>query len=233
MNNTVINVFDKSEAEKVVQELEKDGFARKDINVVTKGADTKSLTGKLTNESVPEEEAKQYLEEVSAGKTLVYVKADDNKAKRAVAIMERYNAAQSAPAGKSERGRTGKEGEVALPVMEEQLQVGKREVQGGGVRVHSRVSEKPVEETVTLREEHVNVERRPADRAVSQADMSAMRDGTIEMTETSEEAVVSKPAVIKNNIRGAGRSLARKTNRQKLRRKRRRWVYRTRMSRRA
>ncbi|MBA2646370.1 MAG: DUF2382 domain-containing protein [Pyrinomonadaceae bacterium] len=200
MNNTVINVFEKSEAEKVVAELEKDGFARKDISVVTKGADTKNLIGKLTNESVPEEEAKQYVEEVSGGKTLVYLKADDNKAQRAVAIMERYSAAHSAPAGKNERGRTGQEGEVALPVMEEQLQVGKREVERGGVRVHSRITEKPVEETVTLREEHVNVERRPADRAVSEADMAAMRGGTIELTETSEEAVVSKQARVVEEV---------------------------------
>ncbi len=201
MNNTVINVFEKSEAEKVVAELEKDGFARKDISVVTKGADTKNLIGKLTNESVPEEEAKQYVEEVSGGKTLVYLKADDNKAQRAVAIMERYSAAHSAPAGKNERGRTGQEGEVALPVMEEQLQVGKREIErGGGVRVHSRITEKPVEETVTLREEHVNVERRPADRAVSEADMAAMRGGTIELTETSEEAVVSKQARVVEEV---------------------------------
>ncbi len=200
VNNTVINVFDKSEAERVVAELEKDGFARQDINVVAKGADTKSLIGKLTNENVPEEEAKQYVDGISAGKTLVYVKADDTKAKRAVAIMERYGAAQSAAAGGSERGRTGKEGEVALPVMEEQLRVGKREVAGGGVRVHSRVTERPVEETVTLREEHVNVERRPVDRAVSEADMATMRDGTIEMTETSEEAVVSKQARVVGEV---------------------------------
>nr|MBA3322403.1 YsnF/AvaK domain-containing protein [Pyrinomonadaceae bacterium] len=141
-----------------------------------------------------------YVEGVSAGKTLVYLKADDQKAKRAVAIMERYSAAQTATTGKSERGRIGQEGEVALPVMEEQLQVGKREVQGGGVRVHSSVTEKPVEETVALREETVHVERRPADRAVSQADMAAMRDGTIEMTETSEEAVVSKQARVVGEV---------------------------------
>jgi uncharacterized protein (TIGR02271 family) len=201
MDYTVVNVFNKGEAEKAVKELEKDGFGRKDINVVAKGAETKSLIGKLTGEGVPEEEAKQYVEEVSAGKTLVYLKADDDKARRAVAIMERYSAAQSAPAGKGERGRrTGREGEVALPVMEEQLRVGKREVERGGVRVHSRVTEKPVEETVTLREETVHVDRRPADRAVSQADMAAMRDGTIEMTETSEEAVVSKQARVVGEV---------------------------------
>src|SRR5437764_3366736 len=50
---------------------------------------------------------------------------------------------------------------AAIPVVEEQLKVGKREVQRGGVRVFSRVVETPVNESVNLREEHVNVERRP------------------------------------------------------------------------
>lgn len=199
MDNTVINVFEKSEAEKVVQELEKGGFVRKDINVVTKGAETKNLIGKLTNESVPEEEAQQYVAGVSAGKTLVYVKADETQAQRAVAIMERYSGAGSAPAGKSERGRSG-EGEIALPVIEEQLQVGKREVQSGGVRVHSRVTERPVEETVTLRDETIHVERRPVDREVTQADVSATREGTFELTETDEEAVVSKQARVVEEV---------------------------------
>ncbi len=202
MNNTVINVFEKSEAEKVVQELEKDGFARKDISVVAKGADTKRLIGKLTNESVPEEEARQYVEGVNAGKTLVYVKADDNKAKRAVAIMERYSAAQSAPAGKSERGRTGKEaeGKVKVPVVEEQLRVGKREVQSGGVRVHKRMTEKPVEKDVQLREEHVKVERRPANRPASEGDTAAFKKGSIEITETNEVPVVTKKARVVEEV---------------------------------
>ena len=96
--------------------------------------------------------------------------------------------------------REGKTGDVTLPVIEEQLQVGKREVQSGGVRVHRRVTEKPVEETVTLREEEVNVERRPANREVSQADMAAMRGGTIEVTEMAEQAVVAKQARVVGEV---------------------------------
>ena len=200
MNNTVINVFEKSEAEKVVNELEKDGFARKDINVVTNDADTKNLIDRLTNESVPKEEAKYYAEGFNAGKTLVYVKADDAQAQRAVAVMQRHSMAQSGTTGKSDMNREGKTGDVTLPVIEEQLQVGKRAVESGGVRVHSRVTEKPVEETVTLREEEVNVERRPANREVSQADMAAMRDGTIEVTEMAEQAVVAKQARVVGEV---------------------------------
>jgi len=84
--------------------------------------------------------------------------------------------------------------ERVLPVVEEELQVGKREVEKGTVRVYQTVTEKPVSEQVTLREEHVNIERRPVDRAMSSADQTAFKDQTFEMTEHAEQAVVSKQA---------------------------------------
>ena len=87
-----------------------------------------------------------------------------------------------------------------LPVIEEEIKIGKREVERGGVRVHSRVTERPVEETVTLREEHVTVDRRPANREVSQADMAAVREGTFELTETEQEAVVAKQARVVGEV---------------------------------
>jgi len=83
--------------------------------------------------------------------------------------------------------------ETVLPVVEEELQVGKREVQTGGVRAYSRVVETPVEEQVRLREEHVNVERRPVDRPVNDAD-KAFKETSVEMRETAERAVVQKQA---------------------------------------
>jgi len=85
-------------------------------------------------------------------------------------------------------------GSVVLPVVEEELQVGKRQVERGGVRVQTTVEERPVEEQVQLREEHVHVERRPVDRPITDVDMAAFKEGTIEMTETAEEAVVNKRA---------------------------------------
>jgi len=90
--------------------------------------------------------------------------------------------------------------QVAIPVVEEQLQVGKREVEKGRVRVYTRITEQPVEEQVTLREEHVNVERHPVDRAVNAADMDAFKEGTIELRETAEEAVVAKQARVVEEV---------------------------------
>jgi len=89
--------------------------------------------------------------------------------------------------------------EAVIPVTEESLQVGKREVQRGGVRVISRTVEKPVEATVALREEHATVTRRPVDRAVTDAD-SAFKDQSVEIRETAEEAVVGKTARVVEEV---------------------------------
>lgn len=88
---------------------------------------------------------------------------------------------------------TGAERE-SVPVVEEQLAVGKREVSRGRVRVRTYVTERPVEQDVTLREERVNVERRPVDRAAGTVPADAFRERTIEVAATGEEAVVSKEA---------------------------------------
>lgn len=89
--------------------------------------------------------------------------------------------------------------EATIPVVEEQLQLGKRAVQRS-VRVYTHVIEKPVEESVRLREERVHVERRPVDRPVSGADMNAFKESTIEVTATREEPVVSKQARVVEEV---------------------------------
>ncbi|VXB76260.1 YsnF/AvaK domain-containing protein [Massilia sp. 9I] len=101
-----------------------------------------------------------------------------------------------------ETGRTGANiaGTQSIPVVEEQLKVGKREVQRGGVRIFSRVVETPVNETVGLREEHVDVQRRTVDQPISPADATAFKEQTIEMRETAEEAVVEKSARIVEEV---------------------------------
>jgi uncharacterized protein (TIGR02271 family) len=88
----------------------------------------------------------------------------------------------------------------AIPVVQEELKVGKREVQRGGVRIFSHVVETPVNETIGLREEHVNVERRTVDQPISTADTTAFKDQTIELRETAEEAVVEKSARVVEEV---------------------------------
>ncbi|HEV2861250.1 MAG TPA: YsnF/AvaK domain-containing protein [Pyrinomonadaceae bacterium] len=90
--------------------------------------------------------------------------------------------------------------EVAIPVVAEELEVGKREVERGGVRVQKRVSETPVEEDVTLREEHVNVNRRPADYTFHGADSEAFQESVVEIREAYEELVLNKKARVVEEV---------------------------------
>ncbi len=96
-------------------------------------------------------------------------------------------------------GAANVQGETVIPVVEEELAVGKRQIQRGGVRVFQRIEERPVSEQVTLHEEHVTVQRQAVDRPVTSAD-TAFKEGTIEMTETAEVPVVSKEARVVEEV---------------------------------
>ncbi|MBP2313685.1 YsnF/AvaK domain-containing protein [Azospirillum soli] len=90
--------------------------------------------------------------------------------------------------------------EEHIPIVEEQINVGKRTVERGSVRVRSYVIETPVEEQVRLRDESVVVERRAVDRDVSELPADAFRERTIEVSETDEEAVVQKTARVREEV---------------------------------
>ncbi|ALA59127.1 YsnF/AvaK domain-containing protein [Nitrospira moscoviensis] len=159
------------------------------------------------------EDRGSYEEGIRRGGTLVSVRADDARTEEIVDILSQYGAvdidertaewrssgradtAASAPAGAGAATATG----ATVPVAEEELRVGKRDVRRGKVRVYREVTERPVEETVRLRDEAVNVERRPMDRPVT-AETGLFQNETIEMTETDEEPVVSKQARIVEEV---------------------------------
>ncbi|QSN63931.1 YsnF/AvaK domain-containing protein [Caballeronia sp. M1242] len=85
----------------------------------------------------------------------------------------------------------------AFPVVQESLEVGKREVQTGGVRVYSRLTETPVSESVNLHEEHASIERRAVDRPATAADL---KEGFVEIKETAEQPVVAKTARVVEEV---------------------------------
>jgi uncharacterized protein (TIGR02271 family) len=88
-----------------------------------------------------------------------------------------------------------------IPIVDEEIDVGKRSIDAGGVRVHSHVVEKPFEQSVRLREERVSVERRPLDRALSTTEAEErLRDGTIEMKALAEVPIIGKRAHIVEEI---------------------------------
>jgi len=89
---------------------------------------------------------------------------------------------------------------TTIPIIEENLAVGKREVETGGARVRSRIIERPVEERLRLRQERVYVNRTPVDRPATEADFNRFREGEMEVTEHGEVPVVSKEARVVEEV---------------------------------
>ena len=213
-NAYVVGLFDeKHDAETVVKELDSAGFGGNDVHVTHHGQGS-GLVRELTGHGVPEQHANYYAEGVRRGGHLVRVGTTADRYQKALEILKAHGAVdinrrasyykkqgfkgydESAPAHNEEQVRTEREdyakAESTLPVLEEKLHVGKQEVETGGVRIFYKDMEKEVSESITLREEHVDVDRHRVDRAATDADLKAIKGGTIEVTETSERPVVGK-----------------------------------------
>jgi uncharacterized protein (TIGR02271 family) len=96
--------------------------------------------------------------------------------------------------------RAERDEDLIIPIVEEELEVGKREVEAGGVRVSTRVSSVPVEKSVTVREERVSVERRAVDRPIGDMD-DAFKERSLEMRASAEEPYATKRAHVVEEIR--------------------------------
>jgi uncharacterized protein (TIGR02271 family) len=190
-------------------------------------AEDGSFVDWLTDLGVPENEARSYAAGLSRRGALVVVDASDDLADRGLEIMQRlssthinertaqelqesrvrvtpYTTAQAATNVRRQQERAGgrmtDKGGTTIPVVEEEISIDKRQVEHGKARIRSHVEERPVEESVRLREERVVVERHPVNRPATEADLRATEDETIEITETVEEPVVSKRARVVEEV---------------------------------
>lgn len=182
----------------------------------------------IKNAFLPDEDRHTYEEGLRRGGVLLTADVDDDRVDEAVRVLEDAGSIDiddrssewrssgwdySAPttgtgagmaAGLGALGSAdhagGSEREEVIPMVEEQLVVGKRDVNRGGVRVRSYVTEMPVHEQIRLRNERVNVERRTVDQPLSAADGDAFRERSIDMTATGEEAVVGKNARVVEEV---------------------------------
>ncbi len=176
--------------------------------------------GSIKSAFLPAEDRHTYEEGVRRGGYLLTATVGEHEADRAVEILDNANSVDiegrandwrqggwdyTAPVEPmASRGTTGMntgmatDGEQRIPIVEESLVVGKREVGRGNVRVRSYVVETPVSEQVSLREENVSIERRPVTGGTIPED--AFRERTIEMTESREEAVVGKDARVVEEV---------------------------------
>jgi stress response protein YsnF len=93
--------------------------------------------------------------------------------------------------------------EERIPVIEEELRVGTREVVRGGARVRAHVEEVPFSQDIELIEDQAWIERRPATRRVEDAELQEgqlLRERVIEITQIREEAVVTKEAFVREEV---------------------------------
>lgn len=201
MTTTVIALYDTpDQAKRALDAVIAAGFRREDAEMLGNGGGAAaSLVGKLRECGIEQGEAARFAQVIGNGAALITLAADDDRAEAAVALMEEHGARDlNEIAPPTESGDTDNE---TVPVIEERLEVGKRRVLRGGYRVTSRVSERPVTDTVRLNEERVDIERRPADRALTPAEAeAAFKDKTIEMTETAEVATIRKEARVVGEV---------------------------------
>jgi len=225
MKHTVIGVFENtSDSSKAVEKLTKSGFSRSDIDLSVN--DNKDRV--TTNEKHEEEDgftrffnnlfgnndrSKYYSEVSRRSSSLITVHSKSNEeAHKAASILDEYGAVdideRAAQYGYKRDNRPGtdprakhRDTSTTIPVIEEELHVGKREVVTGGARVRSRIVEKPVEETLRLRHERVNIERNPVNRPASESDMRNFRKGEIDATERAEVPVVNKEARVVEEVK--------------------------------
>ena len=108
--------------------------------------------------------------------------------------------AEAAPAQWPAAGMEGRQStEEVIPLSEESIEVGKRQVDRGTTRLRRYVVERPVEEQIRLRNETVSVFRRPVTGAGT-IGAEAFTDKTVEVRETAEEAVVAKNARVVEEV---------------------------------
>jgi uncharacterized protein (TIGR02271 family) len=220
MATTIVGLYrTEADVKRVTDELSSHGFTHYEVNRDDRtGADLRSW---LENRGVPDREAEDYVIGVDNGGKLVTLEASDDRTDEALEIMMRHEqgtvgagTAGIPPTGATtERppatARTARDrrdtpkaaGEQTFEVVEEEIDVAKREVDQGGVRVRSYVTERPVEEEVRLRGERIEVERRPTDRPLKKDEADrAFEERTVAMTEKGEEAVVGKRARVVEEV---------------------------------
>ena len=206
-------------AEEALSALENAGLNRAAMTSTWKGSESGNAdySAELTRIGVPERDLRRLEDGIEDGGVVISLEAPESRSDDIEAIFHKYSAGKIdetdinrsniaeepfvAPlAGMAAMEATRVADSAVVPVAEEDLLVGKREVDRGGVRVFSRVIEEPVSEELQLHEEHVVIDRRPVNRAVTEGDLASAGQ-TIELTETEEVPVVSKVSRVVEEVR--------------------------------
>jgi len=207
MTKTVIGLFDdRNEGTKAYAALLQEGYAQADLDILTN--DDKDDVPKLENlrKNVPSPDADVYLEGVRQGGTIITATVSDSAVGRATEILSNFNIVNIANRAnelklidsKLELKDAAKHDDV-IDVIEEELEVGKEQVERGRLRIYNVVTEREVTQNVTLRDETIKVNRRPINREVQITD-DLFKPRSFELVEIDEIAKVSKTARVVEEV---------------------------------
>jgi uncharacterized protein (TIGR02271 family) len=193
---TIFGLFDDQKtAKQAAEAVEKAGFSEKHISILTR-TDKAKLAA--LRKSAHNGEVDFYIDSVEKdGSTLVVVDSEEAKVPRAAEILAKHGMVDverrvEARGGKDAL-RDDKVGDQVLKVAEESLEVGKREVERGKVRVYNRITSKEVEQKVGLRHETIQVQRRAIDRPAEAGTIDDLfHERSFEVREIHEEPIVNK-----------------------------------------
>lgn len=170
------------------------------------GAATGGLIGALMGLGVPEEDAQHFDRGLRSGGTLVTVNAGD-RAQEAIAIL-RTHQADLGPSGVARYGAmdtgaaavAGREvgGQERLELLEEELDVQKRQVKAGEVRVRKEVVTESRQVEVPVSREELVIERRPA--GGRKVDTPVGGDEEIRVPLMAEEVDVNKHTRVREEL---------------------------------
>ncbi|MFD2192336.1 DUF2382 domain-containing protein [Pistricoccus aurantiacus] len=221
MKQTIVAAFqDQNRAEEALNALMDAGFPRADAHL-TSLSETTSTDSSRSDNSNEDESLGQKIgklfgmgsddEENSSqaggeDNNVLRVDVDSEaKAEHAQGIIERFEPtgidmrSSDDLVGSGSLSSEQHDGEVVVPIVEEELKVGKRETTEGGVNVTSHNYDESVEEDVHLHEEHTDVSSRPVDRKATKEEL-AFGEVELEARDTKEEVVVDKEARVVEEV---------------------------------
>ncbi|MGB6193011.1 MAG: YsnF/AvaK domain-containing protein [Terracidiphilus sp.] len=220
----VVTAYDSADkAKNAVRVLQDAGYNASDLSIIDRTAlqgnesDRVGLWRRLFGENVWDHEAAVYGDTIEKGGALLVARVPDDQVARTMVLLDVHKpidihdaaarmgeqvpaqaraqvAATPPPAAKVE----AKDSET-LRLAEEQLNIDKRLLQTGTTRIRRFVTERPIEQKVTLHEEHAEVVRKAITNPSSIADVD-WSDKSYEITETAEQAVVNKTARVVEEV---------------------------------
>lgn len=216
MAQTVIGVFENiADANQAAQQLTEVGFRHADVDVSTNYRDRETTRDEDNDEGVGgffhslfgDSDDKYRHTEATRRGTLVTVHTQTmEEAERASEILDEYGAMdvndESYRTGTNTTAATSEfeNTDATIPVIDEKMEVGKRTRESGHVKVRSRIVERPVEEHLRLRSEHVYVDRKAVNRPASEEEMENFKESSIDVTEHEEVPVVNKEAWVVEEV---------------------------------